>query len=51
MPNNDAQGRMTMRSFVAGCIAAVLIAVLGAIALDHFQEPARVAFSTSSVRL
>jgi hypothetical protein len=51
MRNNDTQGRMAMRSFIASCIAAILIAVLGAIALDHFQESARVAFSTSSVRL
>jgi len=38
-------------SFIAGCIAAILIAILGAVVLDRFQEPATVAFSTSAVRL
>jgi hypothetical protein len=38
-------------SFIAGCIAAILIAILGAFVLDRFQEPATVAFSTSAVRL
>ena len=40
-----------MLSFVSGCIAAILIAVVAAVALDHFQEPASVAFATSAVRL
>jgi hypothetical protein len=38
-------------SFIAGCIAAILIAIIGAVVLDRFQEPATVAFSTSAVRL
>jgi hypothetical protein len=38
-------------SFIAGCIAAILIAILGALVLDRFQEPTTVAFSTSAVRL
>ena len=40
-----------MLNFITACVAAILIAVLGAIALDHVQEPASVAFSTTAVRL
>jgi hypothetical protein len=40
-----------MRSFIAACIAAVAIAVVGAVALNFFQEPAMIAFKTESVRL
>ena len=40
-----------MRSFIVGCIAAVVVAAIGAIVLDFFQEPARVAFASEAVRL
>jgi hypothetical protein len=40
-----------MRSFIAGCIAAIVLAVISAVALNQLQEPASVAFSTTSVRL
>jgi hypothetical protein len=40
-----------MRSFVAACIAAIVIAVGGAAVLDHYQKPAAAAFSTSGVRI
>jgi hypothetical protein len=40
-----------MRSFVAACIAAVVIALGGAVVLNGFQKPATAAFSTSAVRL
>lgn len=40
-----------MRSFIAACVAAVVIAAIGAIALNFFQEPVSVAFATGSVRL
>jgi hypothetical protein len=40
-----------MRSFVAACIAAVVIATGGAFVLNHYQKPADVAFSTSGVRI
>jgi hypothetical protein len=40
-----------MRSFVAACIAAIVLAVIGAIVLDQVQEPVSVAFTTASVRL
>jgi len=39
-----------MRIFVTACIAAIVLAVIGAIVLDHTQEPASVAFSNASVR-
>ena len=40
-----------MRSFIAACIATIVLAVIGAVALNQLQEPASVAFSTASVRL
>jgi hypothetical protein len=40
-----------MRVFIAACIAAGVIALIGAIALSYVQEPAKVAFSTEGVRL
>jgi hypothetical protein len=40
-----------MRSFVTAVIAAIVIAVIGAVALNQMQRPADVAFSTSSVRI
>ena len=40
-----------MRSFVAACIATIVIAIGGAVVLDHYQKPAAVAFSTSGVRI
>jgi hypothetical protein len=40
-----------MRSFIAACIVAVVIAGIGAIALNFIQEPVSVAFVTESVKL
>jgi hypothetical protein len=40
-----------MRSFVAACIAAIVIATGAAVMLNHYQKPADAAFSTSGVRL
>jgi hypothetical protein len=40
-----------MRVFIAACITAGVLAVIGAIALSKVQEPAQVAFSTEGVRL
>lgn len=40
-----------MRSFIAACIAAIAIAVIGAAVLDYYQESVGVAFATKSVRL
>ena len=40
-----------MRAFIFACVAAVVIAGLGGVALNVIQEPASTAFSTESVRL
>jgi Tfp pilus assembly major pilin PilA len=40
-----------MRIFIAACITAGVLAVIGAIALSYVQEPAKVAFSTEGVRV
>jgi hypothetical protein len=40
-----------MRSFVLACVAVVVIATTGAVALSYVQESADVAFSTEGVRL
>jgi hypothetical protein len=40
-----------MLSFITACIAAIVLAVVGAVILDHVQEPASVAFTTAGVRL
>ncbi len=40
-----------MRSFIIACIATVVIAAIGAVALDYIQKPVNVAFTTTSVRL
>jgi hypothetical protein len=39
-----------MPSFIIAFIAAVVIAVIGAVVLNHVQEPVSVAFSTEAVR-
>ena len=39
-----------MQSFILACIAAVALAVIGAVVLDLFQEPLTVAFSTEGAR-
>jgi hypothetical protein len=40
-----------MRIFVAACIAAIVLAVVGAIVLDHVQESVSFGFTTAGVRL
>jgi hypothetical protein len=40
-----------MRSFIIACVAAVIVATIGALALNRVQEPVSVAFSTGAVRL
>jgi len=40
-----------MRTFIAACIAAVVIAAIGAAALSSLQEPVSVAFATGSTRI
>jgi hypothetical protein len=40
-----------MRSFIMACIAAAVIAAIGAFVLNFVQEPADVAFTTESARI
>jgi hypothetical protein len=40
-----------MRSFIVACVAAVVFAAIGAVALNSLQEPVDIAFATQSVRL
>jgi hypothetical protein len=41
-----------MRSFIAACLAILVIALMAAVILDEaVQKPVAVAFSTSEVRL
>jgi hypothetical protein len=40
-----------MKAFILACVAAVIIAVIGGVALNSVQEPVDQAFTTSAVRL
>jgi hypothetical protein len=40
-----------MRSFIGACVAAVLIAAVGATILNLYQEPVHLAYATESVRI
>ena len=40
-----------MRAFLLACIAAVILAIIGVVALNSIQESADQAFTTSAVRL
>ena len=40
-----------MRSFLTACIAALVIALVAALALNFIQKPAEVAYSTEAVRI
>jgi hypothetical protein len=40
-----------MRSFIAACVAAAVLAVAGAYVLSTLQKPVDVAFSTTGVRI
>jgi hypothetical protein len=42
---------VNMKSFFAGCVAAVILALIGSFVLNSIQEPADKAFSTNAVRL
>ena len=44
-------GKFEMRSFIFACVAAVVIACVGALALSYVQEPASVAFTKKSARI
>jgi hypothetical protein len=40
-----------MKAFIAACLAAVVLAVIGVVVLNHVQEPADQAFATSYARV
>jgi hypothetical protein len=40
-----------MRSFILACIAAIVIAAIGAAVLNLVQEPVDIAFTTESARI
>jgi hypothetical protein len=40
-----------MQSFILACVATIAIAIVGAFALDSFQEVVSVAFATGSTRV
>jgi hypothetical protein len=40
-----------MKAFVAACLAAVALAAIGLIVLNHVQEPADRAFATPYARV
>ncbi len=40
-----------MRVFITACIAAAVIAVIAALALNTIQKPVESAFATSAVRI
>lgn len=40
-----------MKSFVLACVAAIVIAAIGAFALNNVQEGSAQAYATASVRL
>ena len=40
-----------MKTFIIACVAAIIIAVIGGLALNSIQEPVDKAFATSAVRL
>ena len=40
-----------MKAFALACVAAVIVAAIGLVVLDHVQKPVEQAFATTSVRL
>jgi hypothetical protein len=40
-----------MKAFLLACVAAIVIAALGMVALNEVQQPVEEAFATSGVRL
>jgi hypothetical protein len=45
------RGANSMKSFIVACVAAIVIAVVGGVALSSIQEPVDKAFTTNAVRL
>jgi hypothetical protein len=44
-------GRTAMRAFLVACVFAIVVAAVGAVVLNHVQEPVQQAFATTGVRL
>jgi hypothetical protein len=40
-----------MKTFLLACVTAIVIAVVGGVVLNSFQEPVDKAFTTDEVRL
>jgi hypothetical protein len=40
-----------MRAFLVACVFAIVVAAVGAVVLNHVQEPVQQAFATTGVRL
>jgi Tfp pilus assembly protein PilE len=40
-----------MKTFIIACVAAIVIAIIGGVVLNSYQEPVQKAFATSAVRL
>lgn len=40
-----------MKTFIVACVVAIVVAVVGWVVLDGYQETAQKAFSTQYVRL
>ena len=40
-----------MKSFIAACVALVVLAVGAAVVLDRFQKPAEQAYATTGARI
>lgn len=40
-----------MKVFLLACMVAIVVAAIGALALNRMQEPVEVAFATTGVRL
>jgi hypothetical protein len=49
--DNDSREASAMRAFIMACVAAVVIAAIGAIVLNLVQETVTVAFTTESARI
>ena len=47
----DVEGETPMKAFIAGCLAAIVIAVVAAVILDQVGLSSESAYSTSNVRL
>ena len=40
-----------MKAFLTACVAAVVLAAIGLVVLNHVQEPADAAFATAYARV